>query len=152
MKPGPGGESPRMKRFLLLASVAALCAVVPGLATAQMSSMGPAHLTIPLYSQNDSQETGTATLVQSGPDVLVSVRVQNPVADNQPAHIHMGTCANLNPRPQYPFPNITNRRTQARIKNVTLASLLETPHAINIHRSTTQASIYVACGDIKRPA
>jgi hypothetical protein len=151
MKKAPGGESPRMKRFLLLALAAALCGVAPGWALAQMSSSAPAHLTIPLLSQNDSNETGTATLVQVGPDVLVTVRVKDQVADNQPVHIHQGFCGpTMDPKPQYPFPNLVNRRSQARVKNVTLASLLATPHAINVHRSTTQAGIYVTCGNITR--
>ena len=135
-----------MKGFII-ALVAALCGAVPAATIAQMSA--PDHLTIALNAQNDSGETGTATLQQSGPDLLVFVRVKDPVADNQPIHIHEGTCAKLNPKPQYPFPNLTHGRTQIKLKNVTIASLLATPHAINVHRSTTQAAIYVTCGDIK---
>jgi hypothetical protein len=149
MKKFSGGEAAGMKRFLILLSVAALCLAVPATTLAQPSS-SPNHLTILLLPQNGSGEKGTATLQQIGPDVLVSVRMQDPVAAVQPAHIHMGTCANLDPKPQYPFPSTKNRRTAATIKNVTLASLLATPHAINVHQSPTAAGIYVACGDIKR--
>ncbi|MBV8602180.1 MAG: hypothetical protein JO359_11505 [Candidatus Eremiobacteraeota bacterium] len=136
-----------MKRFSILALAAALCGAVPAIVLAQASA--PDHVTIALNALNDSGETGTATLQQAGPDLLVFVRMKDTVADNQPVHIHEGTCAKLNPKPQYPFPNITARRSQVKLRNVTIASLLATPHAINVHRSTTQAGIYVACGDIK---
>ena len=136
-----------MKRILLIASVMALCGAVPAIVHAQSSA--PSHVTIPLLSQNDSGETGTATLMQSGPDLLVTVRVNNPVGDPQPAHIHKGTCANLDPKPSYPLPPITNRRSTTKIKNLKLETLLASPHAINVHKSPKEAAIYVSCGNIK---
>lgn len=157
MKVSSGSEARDMKRFLILATVAALCGAVPAGALAQTTSApampGPTSLTIQLYSQNDSGETGSATFVQSGPDLLASVRVQNPVQDNQPIHIHKGTCANLTPQPTYPFPSLKNRRSQVKIKNLTIAQLLAAPYALNVHKGIGKdAAIYVSCGDIKRPA
>lgn len=153
MKVSSGSEARGMKRFLILASVAALCGALPAGTLAQTTSApsAPTSLTIPLYAQNDSGETGSATFVQSGPDVLASVRVQNPVGDNQPIHIHVGSCANLNPQPKYPFPNLTNRRSQVKIKNLTIAQLIATPYALNVHKGPGKdAAVYVSCGDIKR--
>jgi len=137
-----------MKRLLLIASVAALCGALPAIVLAQMTT-APSHVTISLESQNDSGETGTATLQQSGNDLLVTLRVNNPTAAIQPVHIHKGTCAKLDPKPEYPLPPVTDRRSTTKIKNLTLASLLATPHAINIHKSPKEAAIYVSCGNIK---
>jgi hypothetical protein len=137
-----------MKRLSILALVAALCGALPAASVAQYSAQD--HMTIPIDTQNDSGEKGTATIQQSGPDLLVSVRVTDPTAEVQPIHIHRGTCAKLNPAPQYPLTPVRNRRSYTKIKNLTIATLMASPHAINIHRSPQQAAIYVACGDIKK--
>src|SRR5579875_3956856 len=96
----PNGRA--MKRLLTLAAVASLCAL-PAIALAQSSMMSSNEVPVNLKAQNDSGETGTATLVQKGDDVVVTVKMKNAVAPTQPIHIHPGTCANLNPKPQYPL-------------------------------------------------
>jgi hypothetical protein len=147
MKTTFDGEAAAMKRFSILAMVAALCGVVPAIALGQISS-AQEHVTIAINSQNDSGEKGTATLQQSGPDLLVHVRVVDPTAETQPIHIHKGTCANLNPVPSYPLTPVRNRRSYTKVKNLQLSALLASPYAINIHKSPQQAAIYVACGNI----
>lgn len=77
-----------------------------------------------------------------------------------PAHIHQGTCANLDPNPQYPLNNVTAAAPDApfgavEVSNttvdVTLDELLASPHAINVHRSAEDIQTYIACGDIAGP-
>lgn len=134
-------------KFAIVASVAALCGILRAIGLAQTSS-APAHVTITLHAQNDSGETGAATLQQQGDDLLVYVRVVNPVAPAQPAHIHEGTCAKLNPIPKYPLSPIKDGRSTTRIRNLQLASLLAAPFAINVHKSPNDIATYVACGNI----
>ncbi|HTX02187.1 MAG TPA: hypothetical protein VMD07_00800 [Candidatus Acidoferrales bacterium] len=138
-----------MKRLFLLASVAVLCGIVPATVLAQMSS-APDHLTIVLSSQNGSGEYGTATFLQRGPNLVVSVNMINPTAPTQPVHIHEGTCAHLNPKPKYPLKNLDNGSSSTTLENLTLASLLAGTFAVNVHMSPNQVGTYVACGDIKQ--
>jgi hypothetical protein len=135
-----------MKRLLALAAVVALCGAVPTIALAQMTS-APDKVTIALNAQNDSGESGAATLAQDGKDVLVWVRV-NGGSELQPDHIHQGTCANLNPVPKYPLSPVKDGVSFTRIKNLQLSSLLASSFAINVHKSPQEIKTYVACGDI----
>jgi hypothetical protein len=110
---------------------------------------GTAHLTVPLQAQNGSGETGTATLRQSGPNVVVTIALHGEDTAAQPAHIHDGTCAKLDPKPAYPLTPIANGSSQTTIKGVTIAKLTSEPYAINVHQSASQLKKYVACGDVK---
>jgi hypothetical protein len=90
-----------------------------------------------------------------------------------PAHVHVGTCAELDPNPAYPLNNVGPRTnddgelpppedvrgsltanpvmvSETEIE-VNLDDLLETAHAINIHLSDQDMATYVACGDIGGP-
>jgi hypothetical protein len=136
-----------MKRLLVIAAVLVLCGAVPVIALAQMSS-APDKVTVMLDPQNGSGETGAATLQQDGPNLLVWVHVTGG-APVQPDHIHPGTCANLNPKPQYPLSPVKDGESFTRIKNLQLSSLLSSPFAINVHESPNDIAHYVACGDIK---
>ena len=138
-----------MKRLLTLAAVASLCAL-PAIALAQSSMMSSNEVTVNLKAQNDSGETGTATLVQKGDDVVVTVKMKNAVAPTQPIHIHPGTCANLNPKPQYPLKNVSDGSSVTTLTGMKLSSLETGNFAINVHKSPDAISTYVACGDIPK--
>jgi hypothetical protein len=90
-----------------------------------------------------------------------------------PAHVHVGSCAELDPNPAYPLDNIGPRLTDddempdpEDVKgsltanpvmmseteiDVNLDDLLETAHAINVHASDQDIATYIACGDIGGP-
>jgi hypothetical protein len=104
--------------------------------------------TVRLSPQNHSGQSGTALLQQRGHDIVVTLRMSGlPGAVAEPAHIHVGTCARLNPAPKYPLTNARNGTTMTTIRNVQLASLLGGRYAINVHNAR-HLSIYVACGGI----
>jgi hypothetical protein len=105
-------------------------------------------LTVPLRAQNGSGENGTATLRQSGPNVVVVVHLRGAPGTPQPAHIHAGTCAHLDPKPKYALASVVGGSSTTTVKGVTLAELTSTPNAINVHRSAAQLTKYVACGNI----
>ena len=90
-----------------------------------------------------------------------------------PAHVHMGTCAELDPNPAYPLDNVGPRLTddeelpaaedikgslttnpveysQTEI-DVNLEDLLTEAHALNVHESDQNVATYIACGDIGGP-
>ena len=72
-------------------------------------------VTVNLGALNNSGQTGTATITQVGDnDVRVVINVANGMAEAQPAHIHKGSCANLDPKPAYPLNNVVNGNTDER--------------------------------------
>jgi hypothetical protein len=148
--------------FRIAAGAAALILACTNLAAAQMSASTPGamapvatgpSLTIKLNTQNASGESGTATLTPVDGGVMVSVKIAGEPADvPQPMHIHTGSCANLG-GVKYPLANVVNGVSVtpgARVAT-TIADLLAAPFAINVHKSTTEISVYVACGDITKP-
>src|SRR6476469_6120558 len=82
-----------------------------------------------------------------------------------PAHVHEGTCAKLNPNPQYPLNPVTirkNKKSSDKTQtppavqgtltapttlysdteiDVKLEDLLASPHAINVHKSDAEIQI-----------
>jgi hypothetical protein len=134
-----------MKRTFVLALAAGASIAVAGIAQAAMQPMQ-----FKLHAQNGSGETGTATLLQSGDNVIVKVRLAGaPSGVPQPAHIHMGTCDKLNPKPTYPLHNVTDGTSETTVPNVKLSDLTSGTFAINVHKSTSDLGTYVACGDLK---
>jgi hypothetical protein len=110
---------------------------------------GADALTVPLKAQNNSGESGTATLTDAGngkTKVVVSVKGQ-PSGTPQPMHIHKGTCANLDPKPAYGLPSLTEGKAEATI-DVALSALQKEPFAVNGHKSAQEAMVYVFCGEI----
>jgi hypothetical protein len=72
----------------------------------------------------------------------------SPAGVVQPAHIHEGTCANLDPAPRYPLQSVTDGRSET-VVDVPLSELLAGQFAINVHKSQEEISTYVACGEIR---
>ena len=134
-----------------LRRVTALLALAIGLMTFLALASGAAAadtVTIQLKVQNNSGQSGTATLTDMGNGTTkVVVDTTTPTAAAQPIHIHEGTCANLNPQPKYPLTTTANGKSETTV-NVPLATLLASPYAINIHKSTQEAAVYVSCGEI----
>lgn len=106
--------------------------------------------TVNLGAQNGSGQTGTATIVDKGTGVLVTVTVSNePKGASEPTHIHLGTCSKLNPAPWKPLSNTVNGVSTTTVPGVTVAQLTgKTKYAINLHKSLKQISVYVSCGGI----
>jgi hypothetical protein len=106
-------------------------------------------MAVALSAQNDSNQNGTATITDmGGKAIMVSINLSNGTAEPQPAHIHKGTCANLDPNPAYPLSSVVNGKSETEVA-VSMDELSKGEYAINIHKSATEASVYVACGDLK---
>jgi hypothetical protein len=146
-----------MIRHLAAAGIAAITLLAA--APAPQSTM---TLTVKLSEQNKSGETGVATLTDTADGLMVVLKLDGaPAGVPQPAHIHKGTCEKLDPKPAYPLSSaIDGKSTTEKIKGmaaadstvpapaVTIADLLKAPYAINVHKSTTEAMVYVSCGNI----
>ncbi|HEY4442261.1 MAG TPA: hypothetical protein VGN14_17505 [Candidatus Elarobacter sp.] len=135
---------------MLKSFVAALALVVA--ATAQSPAPAGKPLELKLPAQNDSGETGVATL-QDGADgsLVVKLKMTKPTAAVQPAHIHKGTCDKLDPKPTYPLSPVKDGASETTIKGLTIADLEKAPFAINVHKSAEEVPVYVSCGNVVAP-
>jgi hypothetical protein len=105
-------------------------------------------VTVQINALNGSGESGTAVLTQEydlGTRIVVTLR-GGPV-EAQPIHIHVGTCADINPKPQYPLKNVINGRSETLLP-ISFVELRKGIYVINVHPSETRMEPYAACGAI----
>lgn len=85
------------------------------------------------------------------------VIAQDAVDAPHPAHVHRGSCAELDPEPEYPLADVApvspdaepgSVETGVTALDVSLDDLLSEPFAINVHASEDNVETYIACGDI----
>ena len=129
-----------------------VCLIATGCGSGSGSeSGGNGPVTVNLAEQNGSGESGTATLTAEGDRTKVVLDVQNPSAtmasETQPAHIHKGSCAKLDPTPAYALADVKDGASTSTV-DVKLDDLRNGAFAINVHKSAAEIQTYVACGDI----
>jgi len=108
--------------------------------------------TIRLNALNNSGQTGTATFIPKGDSTKVVIELSNvPTGTTQPAHIHRGSCANLERAARWGLKPVKNGRSVTLVP-ASLDAILEEKTAINVHKSAIETQIYVACGDIRLKA
>jgi hypothetical protein len=134
-----------------MAVVTRFIAIALGLSLLGVTSLALAadSATAKLAPQNNSGESGTATLTKAGDDktkVVLEVK-GGPSGTPQPVHIHKGTCDKLDPKPAYPLSPVINGKSESTV-NASLDSLEKGGYAINGHKSAQEASTYVFCGKI----
>lgn len=121
-----------------------------GIVCAAVLPASAAHpdVTLKMHAQNGSGEWGTATLTDLGgrTRVVISLQHEN-TTGSQPAHIHPGPCAHLNPVPKYPLKNVILGHSNT-IVDVPIATILSRHMSINVHESAKNLGRYVSCGDI----
>ena len=104
---------------------------------------------VSLATLNGSGVSGTATLTDAGSvQTLVVIKVDAAGNAAMPAHVHPGTCAALDPKPQYPLSDVKDGASTTTIA-VALADLTKSAFAVNLHKSADDLTTYTACGDIK---
>jgi hypothetical protein len=146
-----------MMKIGLLAGIFLSSAVAAGAAFAQSmdkkadkksDGMGKS-MSVPLQAQNNSGERGTVKLTPMGDKTKVEVSLRGePKGVAQPAHVHEGTCAQLDPKPKYGLNNIVNGKSVTEVP-VKIDELTGGGLAVNVHKSTDDLKTYVACGDLK---
>ncbi|GAC1313561.1 MAG: hypothetical protein NVSMB21_24830 [Vulcanimicrobiaceae bacterium] len=132
-----------LKRLLVVAVAAATFPI----ATPVFAADGP-HRVYALAAQNGSGELGTVTLTAQGEKTRVDIALAAAPTDvPQPAHIHDGPCAKLNPKPKYPLSVVVDG-TSTTVVDVPMATLTAGTFAVNVHKSTNDIPTYVSCGDL----
>jgi hypothetical protein len=113
------------------------------------NAMAGHSLQINMGAQNNSGETGNASVtdVKGGANVTINVKSE-PKGLSQPAHIHQGTCAKLNPAPWKPLTSVVDGKSFTHVPGLTVAELKKGKYAINVHKSANDLKTYVSCGDL----
>lgn len=105
-------------------------------------------VTVQLEALSDSGQTGTATLLPEGDKTKVVIHLTGGRGGgDQPAHIHLGRCDNLDPTPKWSLEPVKEGQSET-LLDVPLDTILKQNVAINVHKSVSEASVYVACGNI----
>lgn len=138
----------RRKQQFTIAIVLGLMVAMLGATT--IAAAQSQALTLQMTAQNGSGIAGTATFTPTGNSVRVDISVTGAGAGPEPAHIHEGTCAQLNPTPAFTLLNVANGASTTDVQT-TLQALTATPHAVHMHKSADELSVYVACADIAAP-
>ncbi len=106
---------------------------------------------VTLDMQNDSNQSGTATLTSTkdGKTTVVLALTGGNFTAAQPAHIHEGSC----PTPgtvKYPLTNVVNGKSTTTL-NVSMEELLKAAPrlSVNVHKSAADVNSYTACGNIQ---
>lgn len=134
---------------LIVAGLAIPAFATPNAMHDAHNAMSNSVLNINMGQQNKSKQDGTATVKDVKGGVWVKVSVFNePKGASEPAHIHAGTCAKLNPAPWKPLNNVVNGTSTTTLKGVTVAQLKKTNYAVNVHKSASDLKHYVSCGDL----
>lgn len=134
--------------FLYSANKAPRQTTAPAVTSTTPTPTAMNQITVNLKASQDSSESGTAILKEEGGKVMVTLELVNaPKGVTQPAHIHLGKCPDVG-TVKFPLTSLVDGMSQTSI-DTTLDQLKSmAPVAINVHKSTSQASIYVSCGDI----
>jgi len=128
-------------------AISSICAAF-ALVAASAALAQDKQVTVNLGAQNASGETGTATLTPKGDKTEVVVKLTGAPSAAQPAHIHDGSCANIDPKPRVPLQNLVNGTSTTNL-DMKLSDIMSKGGAINVHKSAADLKTYVACGDLK---
>ena len=106
-------------------------------------------LTLDLQEQNDSGITGTVAFTPTTDGkVEVEIELDGSEGGPHPAHIHPGSCADLDPVPKWPLRNVVDGKSKTTI-DVDLSELTAQEYAVNVHDSRENLDLYVACADVR---
>lgn len=106
------------------------------------------RVTIEFEELNDSGVTGEATLYEAGDLTLVEVELED-TGENHPAHIHLGTCEDIEPESAYDLDNVTEEGSSVTLVDISLGELLDGDYVIDLHISPNELGTLIVCADIE---
>ncbi len=114
------------------------------------NEMSAHSLQINMGALNKSGQTGSASVADAkGGGIDVTIKINQPKGASQPAHIHKGTCAKLDPAPWKPLTAVVDGKSFTHVPGVTVAEIKKGKYAINVHKSANDLKTYVSCGDLE---
>lgn len=101
-----------------------------------------------LKTQNNSGIEGLAKFSEMEGKLKIDIQLTGVPSDTpRPAHIHVGSCPNPG-AVKYPLTNVVNGKSETILSVLASQLVKELPLAVNVHKSSKEAQVYVACGDI----
>jgi len=97
-----------------------------------------------------SRESGTVTFTTLGKRTKVVLELDGRASrssEPRPAHIHMGSCAELEPRPAYRLAAVADGKSTSTVA-ATLSDLRAGSFAVDVHESAADLQTHVACGEL----
>nr|MBA2470181.1 hypothetical protein [Chloroflexia bacterium] len=106
------------------------------------------RITLDFTELNDSGVTGTATLYAAGERTIVELALED-TGEDHPAHIHAGTCDDIEPEPEYNLQNIGESGTGTSLVDAPLDDLIDGDYVIDLHLAVNQLGTLIVCTDIE---
>lgn len=106
-------------------------------------------LTVELVEQNGSGQSGSATFtpIDEG-RTRILLQLTNPPADEQPAHVHSGSCDALGD-PVVALTNVVDGRSETEA-DTSLGELEQGELVVHAHKSEAEYDVSVACAPVQR--
>ena len=106
-------------------------------------------ISVALAELSGSGQSGTATLTaENGEKVRVAITLDGKGRASHPAHIHEGSCDDLNPTPAYPLASVEEGSSETVLEGVGIEKLQDGDYALNVHESDSEPDEYIACGNL----
>ena len=108
-------------------------------------------LVITLAEQNDSGQSGTATLEAAGDRTSITIELVDAtggVADSLPTHVHKGTCADPDEEVAFMLPDTFDGISGDTV-DISVAELQADGYAIDVH--AVGGGKVLSCGEITSP-
>jgi len=106
------------------------------------------RITIDFTELNDSGVTGTATLYASGGTTVVELDL-DATGEDHPAHIHEGTCDDIQPEPEYNLENVGEEGSSISVVDAPLDELIGGDYVIDLHLAANQLGTLIVCAGIE---
>lgn len=105
-------------------------------------------IVIPLEAEVGSSPGTVRLSPASGSRTRVEVRLTKGAPLPQPAHVHAGTCDELDPLPAYSLASVENGSSQTLLP-ISLDDLRSRKLVVNVHKSDAEMRTSVGCGEIR---
>jgi len=106
------------------------------------------RITVEFEELNDSGVSGSATLFEAGDQTIVELELED-TGENHPAHIHLGTCDDIEPEAAFNLDNVTEEGASTTLVDVSLSELLDGDYLIDLHLSPNELGILIVCAEIE---
>ncbi|HYI25786.1 MAG TPA: hypothetical protein VD767_10280 [Thermomicrobiales bacterium] len=97
---------------------------------------------------NDSGVTGGATLFEDGDQTIVELDLDG-TGEDHPAHIHEGTCDDIEPQPAFNLQNIGEDGESISLVDAPLQELIDGDYVIDLHRAPNELGTLIVCAGIE---
>ena len=106
------------------------------------------QITLEITELNDSGIEGDVVLYENGDQTIVEFKLEN-TGEDHPAHIHEGTCDDLQPQSTYDLENVDEEGTSISLVDAPLQDLIDGDYAIDLHFSPNELGLLLGCADIE---